>query len=292
MKSVDKEYPLSVIVPVYRDWENLTRCLVCLDEQVISKDLFEIIVINNDPADPIPDGFFMPHNCCIEIEPKPGSYSARNKGVAISRGDILCFTDADCRPDSSWLELILKEFGEQGQGFLLSGKVEMFNSSGRRNLNWAESYDMALGINQDLYWSRGVAATANLSVPRFVFEEVGGFDSKLFSGGDGDFCERSRKKGYPLKYNKDVVVRHPLRSDISQIVLKRKRILAGRLRRKGRSSSWIIFMPPVDRIRIIIGNRQSVGSKLKAILVVFWLKTIDIKEFCRLTFFKGRAERR
>ena len=32
------------------------------------------------------------------------SYAARNQGIKASKGDILIFTDADCRPLSNWIE--------------------------------------------------------------------------------------------------------------------------------------------------------------------------------------------
>ncbi|MDZ7736204.1 MAG: glycosyltransferase [Gammaproteobacteria bacterium] len=42
---------VSVIVPVYHDWDRLRDCLHALSQQHYPPESLEIIVVNNDPAD-------------------------------------------------------------------------------------------------------------------------------------------------------------------------------------------------------------------------------------------------
>ena len=43
---------VSVIIPVYRDWDHLRLCLDALERQTMSKDEYEIIVANNEAEAP------------------------------------------------------------------------------------------------------------------------------------------------------------------------------------------------------------------------------------------------
>ncbi|WP_424406247.1 glycosyltransferase, partial [Microcoleus sp.] len=40
------------------------------------------------------------------------SYAARNQGIRTSTGEIIAFTDADCRPETQWLENLVKPFAD------------------------------------------------------------------------------------------------------------------------------------------------------------------------------------
>jgi glycosyltransferase involved in cell wall biosynthesis len=62
------------------------------------------VVVDNGSDPPIgnlSENFSFAH--CIR-EPKPGSYAARNRGIATSRAALLGFTDADCLPAEDWIE--------------------------------------------------------------------------------------------------------------------------------------------------------------------------------------------
>jgi cellulose synthase/poly-beta-1,6-N-acetylglucosamine synthase-like glycosyltransferase len=41
---------VSVIIPVYNNLERLKTCLEALEEQTYPRNLYEVIVVNNDPS--------------------------------------------------------------------------------------------------------------------------------------------------------------------------------------------------------------------------------------------------
>src|SRR5690606_31008932 len=94
---------VSVIVPVRDDVEGLSRCVAALQAQDYPTDRFEVVVIDNgsirDLRPVVPDE---PRFRLVR-EDRPGSYVARNAGVAVATGEVLAFTDADCRPRADWL---------------------------------------------------------------------------------------------------------------------------------------------------------------------------------------------
>ncbi|MGD9714766.1 MAG: glycosyltransferase family 2 protein, partial [Thermomicrobiales bacterium] len=95
---------ISVIVPHFNDLSRLDQCLEALCRQTIERDRFEIIVADNGP----PSGraevdAAIAGRARLADAPIPGAGPARNAGVALSRGEILAFTDCDCIPAPGWL---------------------------------------------------------------------------------------------------------------------------------------------------------------------------------------------
>jgi glycosyltransferase involved in cell wall biosynthesis len=89
----------SVIIAVFNDWGPLDACLRSLSEQTNFRD-FEVIVVDDGSEHPAPDSIRRWSECyslSIFREPHTGIAAARNSGIKRSSGDILVFTDADCR---------------------------------------------------------------------------------------------------------------------------------------------------------------------------------------------------
>ena len=95
---------VSVIIPVYNDSERLKLCLEALENQTYSKDLYEVIVVDNASEEDIKSIVGQFSQAKYTYESQSGSYVARNKGISIARGEILAFTDSDCIPASDWIE--------------------------------------------------------------------------------------------------------------------------------------------------------------------------------------------
>jgi glycosyltransferase involved in cell wall biosynthesis len=116
---------VSVIVPVFENPTGLQRCLGALEAQSYPASRFEVLVVDNGSRrSPGPIVAGHPRARLI-VEPRPGSYCARNAGIRQARGEILAFTDADCVPDQAWVERgVLALEQDPGRG-LIGGRVQV-----------------------------------------------------------------------------------------------------------------------------------------------------------------------
>lgn len=294
---------LSVIVPVYRQWEMLPLLLADLAAQEGAPP-FEVIVVDNEPDTPgprpgAPDTPDHPETRPashpeIRAEPRaetrfalrpvgcatPGSYAARNAGAAVARGGIFVFTDADCRPLPSWLAALA---AAAEPGALLAGPVEVVSGE---IPNACEIYDMIRGIPQARYVARGYAATANLAVPAAVFTALGGFDPRRFSGGDAEFCRRAGAAGHPLRLVGAAVTRHPARADWDELAAKARRIKGGQIRGGPlpRRIAWAFRtpLPPLRDTRAYLRAEAPWRWRRTAVALRFRLWGIEVAEMLRL----------
>lgn len=220
---------LSVIVPYYKDYNRLILLLDSLNQQHLASDQFEVIVVNNDPDIPfeLHKDFSTQYSLKLLEEPRPGSYAARNMGIVNAIGDILAFTDSDCLPDTNWLSNALEIFDRDTQNKLgiLTGPVPLFYKDPSK-LTVAEAYEKYTGFTTEAYAKGGHAITANWFSYKKTILEFGGFIPGLKSNGDTELSERIGKK-YRILYDDTIVVMHPARFEIKEIVQKYKRLIGG-----------------------------------------------------------------
>ena len=153
----------------------------------------EVIVVDNGSSDASREvASRHPAVTRVVTESRPGSYAARNAGLAVAAGDLIAFTDADCIPASDWLR----------QGFaavardldLVAGHVSP-RVSDEPSL-W-ERFDAGHHVDQRKYVEvLGFGATANLFVRRHVLDGIGAFDAAMASGGDRELCRRAVTAGF------------------------------------------------------------------------------------------------
>jgi len=218
---------VAVVIPVFDDVERLAACLAALQRQTYPGERYEVVVVDNGSRQDVAGAcraFTMVR--CIS-EPRPGSYAARNTGIARSDADILAFTDSDCLPHRDWLENAVTRLTATRACDILGGNVVVF-SKDSSNPTAAELYEAAFAFPQRQrieasHWS----VTANLFVRRSVIEAVGPFDADLRSGGDAEWCQRAHAAGHCIEYAEDVRVDHPARSSLKELLTKARRVAGG-----------------------------------------------------------------
>jgi glycosyltransferase involved in cell wall biosynthesis len=95
----------SVVIPVYNDWIPLDQCLRSLSRQIDAPN-FEVIIVDDGSVEPAPEfirrwASHYPLTFVQQIH--TGVPTARNQGIRNSYGEVLLFTDADCKLDANGL---------------------------------------------------------------------------------------------------------------------------------------------------------------------------------------------
>jgi glycosyltransferase involved in cell wall biosynthesis len=250
---------VSVIVPVFDDAERLALCLESLERQTYSKNLYQVIVVDNGSAEsvkPVVAGF---RQAGAVYENRPGSYAARNTGISLARGDVLAFTDADCIPSQDWIQKGVAALLGISRGGLVAGRIDiMFRDPDHPTA--VELYEARCSLRQRQYVEvGGFGATANL----FTFREV--FDR----------------------------VAHPARRSVGELYRKVARVIGGLhdLNRKKKVSYidigkgfFIDSLPPVRASNGVLSDPgiETLRNKIKIIAVMFFVQYAQVWERVRL----------
>jgi glycosyltransferase involved in cell wall biosynthesis len=223
---------ISVIIPFRNARPQLRGLVDALCNQTWAPGTLEVIWIDDgstDDAEAWLRGELRPGWQLLVHQRPRGAYAARNSGLAAASGRNFAFTDVDCRPHRDWIE--------QGMAALdtlprVAGRVQIETSE---RPSTAELVDAARFFRQSRYVKEGFGATANLFVRREVFERVGGFDDELKSGGDYEFGQRCLRAGFPIGYAEHIVVSHPARGSLRELLKKSERVGfgTGQLVRRG-----------------------------------------------------------
>lgn len=221
---------ISVIIPYRNNAEEVEQLVNHLTKQSYPSEIIEIILINNGSEDNLIRSDFSSENLILLDEKKYDNspYSARNRGIEVSIGEILVFIDANSFPVSDWLEKGV-DFLQAEMLDIVAGAVKF---DYRDKVNAAKITDALTSIRvKEAVLERGVAYTANLFVRKEVFSKIGLFEEGIRSGGDVRWTGNAGSSGYKIGYAEDAVVYKFARSARE---LYRKKIRTG----KGYFFSW------------------------------------------------------
>ena len=294
-----KELFFSVIIPTYKDQIRLITCLEALINQNLSTDQFEVIVVNNDPeGEPIVDDIFHKQlQLTIVTEQKPGSYAARNLGIRYAKGEVLAFTDSDCVPERNWLENAKIHFVKDTHKKIgiLAGDVHLFYKNVEK-LTPTEIFESFTAFRISSQVTNGYCVTANWFSYKEIIDEFGGFNSELKSNGDNELSLRIFKK-YSIVYGDDVVVKHPARHELKDLLSKFRRVTGGTYVRKYKNNSFAFMRHLLDFTfgLIKLATKKLFTISLKKSIPLLQVCTAIIinvwKEYFSLIFLHAETKR-
>lgn len=190
---------ISIIIPCSR-LEQVSSALEQLMRQTYPSELVEILLVGFGCAS------LADHYPIKAVETAPLYYpgEARNIGARAATGDYFLFLDDDCEPSADWVEQNVRALAAPDVG-AVGGRI-----AGKSRKFFARCVDFArFGFAQ----TRGAAretwiCSASLGIRRQVFVTVGGFNEKLRSEEDIDFCFRLWASGYKTFYQPAITVLH------------------------------------------------------------------------------------
>ena len=203
---------VSVVVASFNADRTLKACLESL--QRLNYPDYEVILVDDGSTDTTPQiAAANPAVRCFRHEKNLGLAVARNTGIAASTGEIIAFTDADCRADEDWLRYLVGDLSNSE-----------FAAIGGPNLLPPEDSPVAAAVMVSPGGPAHVMLTdrlaehipgCNLACYRWALAEVGGFDPIFRQAGDDvDLCWRLQHAGYKLGFSPAAFVWHYRRSTI------------------------------------------------------------------------------
>jgi O-antigen biosynthesis protein len=205
-------YPkISVVVASYNGARTLRACLEALEN--LRYPDYEVILIDDGSTDNTPDIAANYPTVRYIGQPNKGLSAARNAGIAAARGEIVAFTDSDCRPDEDWLYYLM--------GDLFKGN---FAGVGGPNFLPPEDSFVAAAVMASPGGPAHVMLTdriaehipgCNMAFYKWALEDIGGFDPQFRKAGDDvDVCWRMQQRGLQLGFSPAGFVWHYRRSTV------------------------------------------------------------------------------
>lgn len=200
---------ISVVVPTYKRPELMMNCLLALSKQDLAKNDFEIIVVSDGPDDATREmmhninHLVLPYVQYLTLNENSGPASARNAGWKKANGQLVAFTDDDCRPSHGWLSALWNAYEFYAKNEIaFSGKVIVPIPDAPT--------DYELNTSHLAYAD---FITANCACSKMVLEKINGFDErfKVAWREDSDLEFRLIENGISIIRIEEAVVVHPVR---------------------------------------------------------------------------------
>ena len=200
-------YPkVSVVVASYNGERTLKACLDSLCR--LNYPDYEVILVDDGSTDGTPQiARLYPNVRCFRHQRNLGLSVARNTGIAAAAGEIVAFTDSDCRADQDWLYYLV--------GDLLQSE---FAGIGGPNLLPPEDSPVAAAVMASPGGPAHVMLTdrqaehipgCNMAFYKRALSDIGGFDPVFRRAGDDvDLCWRLQQADYKIGFSPSAFVWH------------------------------------------------------------------------------------
>ena len=218
---MDSTPQISVVVCTYNRDQFIKKCLECLAQQTLSKEFYEVIVVDNRSTDAtatIVKSFIAFHpelNIRYVFETNKGLSFARNRGIAEAQSSIITYIDDDAETTPFFLESILNFLKQHPDIVGVGGKVIPLYSESKEP-KWMNKYlngfvakvdlgEEVLRYNKKMKYPAG----CNMTYRKEILQKAGGFNNKLtFRSDDKYIFFEVKKMSSNIWYLPQAIVYH------------------------------------------------------------------------------------
>lgn len=207
----------SIVVPAYNAARTIGDCVEAIKSQTIGADCYELIVVDDGSQDGTAEiAERLGARVLRQNRGRPAA--ARNAGIKAARGEIVCFTDADCAPKENWLEQILQPFGDPHT----VGCKGVYGTRQRSlvarfvQIEYEDKYDLLRGQQ-----TIDFIDTYSAAYRREVLLANNGFDESFPYLEDQELSFRLATRGYQMRFQPDAVVYHQHAATLSDYFRKK-----------------------------------------------------------------------
>ena len=201
---------LSVIIPVRNEEANILLLLQDLERQKYPMELLEVVVVDDYSADSTVElvhaykaGSTL-NISLLQLKDFPAMQlkkAAVQKGVELAQGELLVFTDGDCRVGPEWLRQYAYLYRMQ-QPYFISGPVSFQNTDTVFEKMQLVEFSSLIGIGAASIGLEkpNMCNGANLAYRKDIFNSVSGFaGNENIASGDDEFLLHKVHEQYPGK---------------------------------------------------------------------------------------------
>ena len=173
----------SVIIPAYNEEKSISYCLDSVTQQTLSKEKYEIIVVNNNSRDQT-KAIAQKYPVSVIDEIKQGYVYALRRGCQEAKGRIFVFTDADTIVPEDWLAKYQKVYQNP----------EIVCAGGPYRLYPKIPFSFLIEPSLCMFGTiTKIAFGCNFSIRRKTYQQLSGFNPQINFHADTDLIMRAKR---------------------------------------------------------------------------------------------------
>ena len=196
-------HSISVIIPVYKTSASLEKTLLSIAAQQSCGRAVTIVVANDGANAAVTEVCRRYGVLMVAIEPRRGSYFARNRALERASGELIVFLDSGITLPEDWLIQAISTLGTADYLACQIDIAEVPRPTAAEAYEKKNSYPISEYLRTFHF-----GVTGGLLVRRRLLEVIGGFDQRLHSGGDLEFGNRVFHASFKQVYLDDPVLLH------------------------------------------------------------------------------------
>lgn len=270
---------VSVIIPMRNEKQHIRPCLQSVVDQDYPKHLMEVLVVDGMSEDLSGEVVeeFARANPFIRLlrNPKRSTAAALNKGIAVSKGQVIIRMDAHCLFSRDYVRRCIEVLEETGAENVGGFVIPLGTNSMQKTIALCMSSSFGIGTGRFHYRKKGmfVDTVSFGAYRRQIFDQIGFYDENAFYGEDDELNYRIIKSGGKIFLSPKIQSKYYPRASLPALWRQYYNYGRGKVRtikKHGAPASWRHLVPAAFVMSIIT------SLILSAMHSSFWWATVGI----------------